>query len=653
MFGRDLADALVTWNRQQIGHGRYPLDHNGQETPNPCVADLLAIPVEPIAEFVADRGIDLPTRAQFRDWIAKDLADGGDGIDPELELWRAREVVDPDLAASAQTPTEPRICGVPRSVYEMLQPDAQRKVHEGLVIAPPQAPTYVARWLIRHLFTVRLRIPGQPRRAWMRTLVRVDQTWYHYSVPETGGPARWIARPDSEWLRGQLRGALARLWYLKARTAAGQTIYDKLKAWNPDTRTLKMVEDALADLLSAGTGTSARELPDAYGDQRTAYPTADRQVWVRVRNGVLDVASGKVLPDCPLWFSLTMIEADYSHQVDWADTDWMGVLTAQWPNDPGAIICLQQWFGYLLSGRNDLQKFMFVVGPKGSAKSLIADVAEALMGSSVELGLAALNSQFGLADAYDRGATFAVMADMRFGARDTSLAVSRLLAITGGDTVQIDRKYKDVVSVKLPVRLHGSANELPRLSDHSGALGSRLLILETSRVFRGTDDDDPGLKHRIVTEELGAVLRWAVDGLAQLNASGGVFAVSARAEELAEEVADEFSNVRQFVSQCCEIGAEDDYVLLAELFRVWCKWAIENKSGERMSQNAFRKALMAMHHDPIRPGQKKGTGERVVRGIMGARCDYVERDRFGGDQQKTISTGGLTAEGDPFKRKAG
>jgi putative DNA primase/helicase len=210
--------------------------------------------------------------------------------------------------------------------------------------------------------------------------------------------------------------------------------------------------------------------------------------------------------------------------------------------------------------------------------------------------------------------------------------------------VSVNRKNKAIVSAKLPVRIHGSANELPRLTDHSGALVSRMLILRTSKVFRGTPDDDPGLNKRILNNELGIVLRWAVEGLALLNAADGRFTLSKDADKLAEEMADESSNVRQFVHQCCTIGTEDDYVDLADLFHVFGAWAGMVKSGERMSQTAFAKALNTMHEGPIKTGQKRRPGGEcgkwlVVYGITRAETKVRQRDaRIGSEITETVST---------------
>lgn len=645
VVGGDRARIIVDWQRETLYHGRDLIDHNtGRPDLDPWVEDVPVIPVNVVAEVLKDNDARVPTRQQVRDFAAANRY----ATDPEIELLQARLVTDPDLDAAANA-AEKRICGVPESIFKALDPQDQMKVLEGLVIAPPQSPTAVARWLVRHKYSRRWPLPtadGSRRRlkAWMRTLIRIDQTWYSYERVAPRDPPRWIAKTDPEWMRTQLRGALAGLWYLKARTQRGQTIYDSIKSWNPDDRSLTQAENALADLVSVGTpgGTEAREVPDVYGWKHNAYPAPAR--WTLVRNGVLDVHTGHICENTPVWFDLSRIEADYDPRANpYADCEWLRMLWDQWGDDPDAITCLQQWFGYVLSGRTDLQKWMLIIGPSGSGKSIIADVLGKLLGVVSATKLDTLNSQFGLQALYETGTRLALMSDIRFGARDSSTAVGNLLAITGEDEVIIERKYKAAVSARLPVRFHGSANEMPRWSDNSSALQKRALILETTRGFRGTDDDDPGLKHRIIANELGQVLRWAVEGLALLDAAGGRFTRSKRANELDAELAELSSPVRTFVNECCEIGSPEDFVDLKRLYGVWQAWAEASNTGRGMSQNKFRAAIKALYLDPVKPGQKSMPDGQpgkwlVVWGIRRAEVTVNGRGHYGLPVTRTVST---------------
>jgi putative DNA primase/helicase len=56
---------------------------------------------------------------------------------------------------------------------------------------------------------------------------------------------------------------------------------------------------------------------------------------------------------------------------------------------------------------------------------------------------------------------------------DSKIVVERLLSVSGEDSLTIDRKYREPWTGRLPTRFVIMSNELPRLSDSSGALASR------------------------------------------------------------------------------------------------------------------------------------------------------------------------------------
>ena len=93
----------------------------------------------------------------------------------------------------------------------------------------------------------------------------------------------------------------------------------------------------------------------------------------------------------------------------------------------------------------------------------------------------------------------------------------RLLSISGEDSLSIDRKNTTAVESKLDVRLMLLSNELPRLSDVSGALAGRMIILRLSESWYGRED--PGLFARL-DPELPGILLWAIEGWRRVRARG-------------------------------------------------------------------------------------------------------------------------------------
>jgi putative DNA primase/helicase len=99
---------------------------------------------------------------------------------------------------------------------------------------------------------------------------------------------------------------------------------------------------------------------------------------------------------------------------------WEGFLAQLWPDDPASITALQEWFGYVISGRTDQQKILLMVGPSRSGKGTIARVLKSLVGKENLAGptLAGLGTNFGLATLV--GKPLAVISDARLSGNDNS-----------------------------------------------------------------------------------------------------------------------------------------------------------------------------------------------------------------------------------------
>ena len=159
-----------------------------------------------------------------------------------------------------------------------------------------------------------------------------------------------------------------------------------------------------------------------------------------------------------------------------------------WPDDPDLIELLQEYIGYILSGRTDMQKMLLLIGPTRSGKGTIARMLAALVGRGHVVGptLASLGTNFGLSPPSSK--PLAVVSDARLSSQaPTDTIVERLLSITGEDMLTVDRKYREPWSGKLPSRFVILSNELP-VPDSSGAIANRLLILQMTESFLGRED---------------------------------------------------------------------------------------------------------------------------------------------------------------------
>jgi putative DNA primase/helicase len=163
-----------------------------------------------------------------------------------------------------------------------------------------------------------------------------------------------------------------------------------------------------------------------------------------------------------------------------------------WGDDLEAIDTLAEVFGYLLTTDTRQQKVFTLVGPKRSGKGTIGRVMTGLLGrhNVAAPTLAGMATNFGLSPLIGR--PLAIISDARLSTRaDTQVVTERLLSISGEDTITLDRKYRHPWTGRLPTRFLILTNELPRLTDSSGALASRFVMLTLTRDFYGREDSRP------------------------------------------------------------------------------------------------------------------------------------------------------------------
>lgn len=329
------------------------------------------------------------------------------------------------------------------------------------------------------------------------------------------------------------------------------------------------------------------------------------------KSGILNLANGTLIPLTPKLFTTTMVPVEYMPATP-PPQRWLAFLNQLWPNDPQSIKALQMWFGYCLTADTRQQKMLLLVGPKRSGKGTIARILTELLADNVVSPTTSnLAGQFGLQPLM--GKTLAIIGDARFAVHSgTSVAVERLLCISGEDAVTIPRKFLGDVTVKLPTRFMFMSNELPRLADTSGALTSRFIILRLKTSFYGKEDTK---LTETLAAELPGILNWAVEGWRLLQQEGR-FTQPESADDLCRDLEDLGSPVGSFVGDCCDLGPTYSATPI-ELFRAWSNWCLDHDNGLPGTQAVFGRNLRAAvpSLDEYRPRDEGGKRPRHYTGI--------------------------------------
>jgi len=392
-----------------------------------------------------------------------------------------------------------------------------------------------------------------------KQLLFIDWTWCHSTdegactLHRIGGEFfTWTGRNYVPMTKNAMRSELYKRLSGAVHIGDGSPI-------NPDGNMVTKVEDALY---------AAAHLD---GDPENDFWIDDSGVsgLIAVENGLLDPSTRILESHTPRYFNRCALPIWYEPDCRGKPQEWFSFLHSVWGDDAESVRLLQQWFGYLVVGGTDQQKLLLLVGPPRSGKGTVAGVLTQLLGATNVAGpsLGDFGTQFGLAQLLGKKA--AIVGDARFAGRADQMAqvATRLLSISGGDTLTVDKKYGQPWIGALQARLIICSNEVPRLPDQSGALASRFSVLSMRRSFLGCEDR--GLASRL-QKELPEILAWALDGWDDLQAMGRFMEPDASASTTAD-LAELGSPVQSFVADECDIdpGAKTP---CEALYRAWCVW---------------------------------------------------------------------------------
>lgn len=372
----------------------------------------------------------------------------------------------------------------------------------------------------------------------------------------------WVEIDVAE-LRQAIYAVLSQKWYWHATAKTEEPCW-----WSPNKHKVADVLEALAAVVHVS---SEIDPPSWVKDSLHSANVSDASQMISCLNGLLDLSTRTLIDHTPELFNLVSVPFDYDSAAP-KPTGWMEFLASVWGDDQDSIMLLQEYFGYVLSGRLDMQKMLMLIGPIRSGKGTVARTLSKLMGGRRNVAgptLASLGTNFGLSSLL--GKPLAIISDARLGTAPSHVVVERLLSITGEDMLDVDRKFRDVWTGKLPTRFVILSNELPKFKDSSGAIATRMLILRMTESFLNHEDHD--LENKLAPE-LGGILAWALEGLDRLHRNGR-FTVPKSSRDAAALMMDLASPVSAFVREKCE-RKPDATVARDELYAAWKEWAEVN-----------------------------------------------------------------------------
>lgn len=263
---------------------------------------------------------------------------------------------------------------------------------------------------------------------------------------------------------------------------------------------------------------------------------------------------------------------------------------------------VQEYAGYTLLPDTRFQRAQFWLGQGANGKSTLAEIICNLHERVAAMELDEL-SGFKLAGLLGASLVYVDETPQR-------IDEQRLKMLISGGLVQVDRKYRDPLSLRPTAKWIILGNQLPAVSDQTAGFWRRLAIIPFNASFPD-GSADPLLARRIVQNELSGVLNWALGGLHRLLERGRFPAMPAEVMAQLEAGKRETNSVLSwFVNSDIETDtdAQTPKETVYADYRDWCR---DNGMSPVSSERFWRR--MALLAPGVTAERKAMIGGRRVR----------------------------------------
>lgn len=306
--------------------------------------------------------------------------------------------------------------------------------------------------------------------------------------------------------------------------------------------------------------------------------------YVNIKNGMIELQTGKIIPHDPLLYSIYQIPIVYNPQSSCPEINSFlhDIVTS---NDQKTIYEL---FGFLLFPSYTIHKAFILFGSTGhNGKTTLIRLLQSFIGlencSNVELQDFGKDI-FATASLYGKIANIAD--DLSSRAMDSA---GKFKQLTGESPVSAQNKYERRFEFTNHAKMIFACNRIPAApKDADDPFYRRWMILQFERQFID-DKEDPNMKNRITTsEELSGLLNIAIENHLELL-SKRKFSQDKSIEETRRMfLAGSNDSVGRFLVDCIDFQY-DSMVVKTDIYKLYCSYCDENILPSKADNSFFRK----------------------------------------------------------------
>lgn len=321
---------------------------------------------------------------------------------------------------------------------------------------------------------------------------------------------------------------------------------------------------------------------------------------LNVRNGVVDLATGQLLPRSPEYRFTRQAPVDYCPDAE--APRWQEFLRQVFLGNEAVIGFVQRLLGMALVGGNPERVFAVFWGSGRNGKSALITALRRVLGDYAATTPVATFQRFGDGDPERATPELATLVARRVVVahephQQVKLSAAFIKNITGGDAVKARLLFHQPFEFTpdfLPVLV---TNHKPELPGTDTALWDRVVLVPF--LWRVPDDQVvPGLGEKLAAEEAAGILEWLVDGATAYLREG--LKPPPEVQAATAEFRAEADELYRFLLEetVADPGATTPYKLIKQRYLAWC----ERESVQPASDYRLSAALVVM-------GYKRVTGK--------------------------------------------
>jgi len=308
-------------------------------------------------------------------------------------------------------------------------------------------------------------------------------------------------------------------------------------------------------------------------------------IFLGVENGVVDLATGKLLPNAPEYLITKYVRAPYSDATECAI--WLGFLNTIFDGDQTLIEYIQKAIGYTLTGKTDEQILFMLCGAGANGKTVFIETIRRLLGDHAR----AMSADTLMSTSYSRqsndiarleGARLVTVSEINEGKRFDE---ERIKKLTGGDRVNARYLYQEDFEFTPYFKVWICTNHKPNAGD-GHAMWRRIRLIPFNVTIPAEQQDRTLLAK--LENELPGILNWAVQGCLKYQQQG--LTEPECIKDATNEYRREMDKLQQWLDDMCSMEPSE-HERAGALYDSYKFYTVDN-GGRPLSSNRFFNKLV-------------------------------------------------------------